>query len=132
MMCPIRGDGNFSPLEGLVAARNIGQNIAMALVVSPDHDNTGFICVLTGRRRRIDRNNDSRQVRCCSLSRGIDDAVAPQRAWGIFQKFSVQLLPAEACSLVFADYLVEKSRRQVCAILVGRSARHDDVSTLAS
>ena len=77
MMCPIRGDGNFSPLEGLVAARNIGQNIAMALVVSPDHDNTSFICILTGRRRRIDRNNNSHQVGSCSLSRGINNAVAP-------------------------------------------------------
>src|SRR5215470_6845565 len=36
-----------------------------------------------------------------------------------------------ACSLVFADNLVEETRCEVCAIFVGRAARHDDVLALA-
>ena len=45
------------------------------------------------------------------------------------RSFNRRLL-AKECSFVFADDLVEKTRRQICAIFVGRTARHNDVSAL--
>src|SRR5689334_12245409 len=107
MMRPICGDRDFRPLDGLMFSRSIGQHIAVTLVVSANDDDAGFISVLTRARRRIDRHNNSRQVWRCRLSRGVDDAVAPQCAWGVLEQFGIELLPAEARPFVFADDLVE-------------------------
>src|SRR5690348_1701669 len=79
-------------------------------------------------RRRIDRHNNSRQVWRCRLSRGVDDAVAPQRARGVLEQFGIELLPAEARPFVFADDLVEEPGCQIGAIFVGRAPRYRNIT----
>ena len=112
-------------------SRSIGQHIAVTLGVFANDDNASFIGVLTRTRRRIDRHNNSRQVWRCRLSRGIDDAVAPQRARGVLEQFGIELLPAEARPFVFADDLVEEPGRQICAIFIGRAPRYRNITAFA-
>ena len=52
-------------------------------------------------------------------SRRLDDDASPQRARHVVEKLGLDLLAAEACPLVLADDLIEESRRQICAVLIG-------------
>jgi hypothetical protein len=116
MMRPASGDGDFRPFDGLVFFRGIGLHIAVTLMVFANDEDAGFIGLLTRARRRVDRNHNSRQVWSCGLARGIDDSVAPQRAWGVFEQFGVELLPTESASLRICGY-----GDMAVALLIGSS-----------
>ena len=49
----------------------------------------------------------------------------PQRAGRVFEQLGFELLPAELGAFVFANDLIEKSRRQVAAIFGARAAGPD-------
>jgi hypothetical protein len=116
---PIGGDGDFRPLDWLVSARRIGEHIAVTLVILANHDDAGFVGVLTRGDRRIDRHHDSRQVWGCSPPRRIDNRVAPQRAGRVLEQLGIELLPAEPRAFVFADDLVEEPGCQVRPVFIG-------------
>ena len=96
------------------------------------HDNdTGFIGVLARGCCGINRNHDPRQLPGGGLARGINDTMAPQRAWRVVEQLGVELLPTEARPLVFADDLVEEPGRQIRPVFVGRAPRYRDVTAFA-
>ena len=49
MAALISGDGDFRPLDWLVSAQRIGEHMAVTLVILADHDDAGFVGVLTTR-----------------------------------------------------------------------------------
>jgi len=60
MVRPVGGNGDFRPFDWLMPARGIAEQIAVTLVILPDHDDAGFIGVLTRGRRGTDRDYNSR------------------------------------------------------------------------
>jgi hypothetical protein len=80
----------------------------VALEILADDDDAGLVGLFTRGRCGIDCNNDSRQIWSCRLAGGINNPVAPQRAWRVLEQFGVELLPAKPRAFVFADDLVEE------------------------
>jgi hypothetical protein len=62
MMRSVCRNSRFRPLDWLVFSGRIGEDIAVTLVVLPNHDNAGLVGIFPRGRRGVDRDHNSCQV----------------------------------------------------------------------
>jgi hypothetical protein len=63
-MRPVGGDRQAGPLDRRITPRDVGQHIAVAVLVLAGHDDAGLVGLVAGCHGRIDGHDDARHRRC--------------------------------------------------------------------
>ncbi len=126
LVAPERRDRAGRPIARAVTAREIVQHIGGVVGPEPRDDDAGFGRSRPRARRRVDRHHHAAEMwRLVDPSR-LDHGAGPERAQSVFQQLGFEFLAPEPRAQISLHHRIQERRRQIGAVLEGRTARDDD------